>query len=99
MAEQAREGRVDGQAGPPGSVRPHVVPPVADTLTEAGKIADGRRADSGVFDKEHAVSLAGEPRHDLLMPLPVEVPVDRGQTHDGLAGQRRDLPALLHGAP
>src|SRR5262249_62363844 len=56
--------------------------PVRDPPTDARQIAHLRPGDAGFLDEEHTVPRRGEPRHDLLVALPDEVPVDRRDADD-----------------
>jgi hypothetical protein len=57
-------------------------PPVAQALPHARQIAEARRPHTGVLDEQHAVAHRREPRHDFLMALPDEIPIDRGNAQD-----------------
>src|SRR5207244_866614 len=62
-------------------------PPRGQPLADSREIAEPWRADAGVLDEQHAVAALRERRHDLLMSLPVEIPVDRGEADDVLSAK------------
>ncbi len=58
------------------------LPPVEDAPADARHVAQLRRPHAGVLEEQHPVPLRGEGGHDLLVPLPDEVPVDRRDAQD-----------------
>jgi len=78
------------------SFRP--APPVPDALAQARQVSEVGCTDSRVLDKQHALPVRREPRHDLLVPLPDEVPVDRRDADDVWeSGQRFRQGHWVHG--
>ena len=82
VRERQQQRRVDEQVRPVFTEAFRAPPPVADALPDAREVADLRRPDARVFDKQDAMALGGHPRHDFLMALPDEVPVDRRDAQD-----------------
>jgi hypothetical protein len=68
--------RVDEQVGPFFAETAGALPPVADALAQARQVAQLGRTHAGILEEQHAVPLRRERGHDLLVPLPDEVPVD-----------------------
>ena len=52
------------------------------TARDAARVVEAGRADAHVLDVEDAVARGGEAAGDLLMPLPVEIPLDAGDDND-----------------
>ncbi len=73
-----QERRVHEQVRPLLAKAFRAAPPVANALPDARQIAHRhfRCAHAGVLDEQHPVSLRRQPRHDFLMTLPDEIPVD-----------------------
>ena len=74
--------RVDEQVGR--SWRNPLVPrhQLRQPLAHARQVAHARRPDAGVLDEQHAMPLGRQRRHDFLVALPDEVPVDRRDAED-----------------
>jgi len=84
VRERQDDGRVHEEVGPLLPEPHRAPPPVPDALADAREVTDPRRPDPGVLHEQHAVARFGEGRHDFLVPLPDEVPVDRGDAQDVL---------------
>ena len=82
IRERHQERRIDEQIRPLLAKPLRAAPPVPDALPHPRQIARRRRADAGVLDEQDAVALGCERRHDLLVALPDEVPVDRRNADD-----------------
>ena len=87
VRERQENRRVDEQvvALAPESLGP--TPPVVNPLTDARQVAHRRRAHARVFDEQDAIAIRGQRRHDLLVSLPDELPVDGGKADDVLPRQ------------
>ena len=82
IRQRQQQRRVDEQVRPllAKSFRP--APPVPHPLPEPRQVADLRRAHARVLEKQDAMALGRQRRHDLLMALPDEIPVDRRDAED-----------------
>ena len=56
--------------------------PIRKTFFNSGNVFNPRGSNSGVFYKKYSMALIGEGLHDLLMPLPDKIPVNRGETNN-----------------
>ena len=93
IGKRHQQRRIDEHVGPlfPESLR--AAPPVADPLADARQVGDVRRPDAGVLDEQDAMPLRRQRRHDLLVPLPDEVPVDRRDAEDVWTADHHARPA------
>ncbi len=62
--------------------------PVADAALEPPDIAQSGTSHARILDKKHAIAVGGKRRHDLLVPLPDEIPVNAGDTDNILILKR-----------
>ncbi len=89
------ERRIHEQIGPLLAESLRAAPPVAQAVAYPADVAHAQLAHAGVLDEQDPVPILGEARHDLLVTLPDEVPVDRRDADDVVAMGHRAPPWRL----